>query len=112
MGGDPFYGKQPDRSVPSRKYRPLVYADISDDNDLSPLIAKSLRVYNGSASAVTLMCIAPDDKDAAFPTPFTVPAGMSETLNFGARRIKATGSTGLITGGAITTGVQVQIAEL
>jgi hypothetical protein len=74
----------------------LTAAMLSDTADLSTY-AKALRIWNGSATAVTLKVTplrASDDTVAGAVT-VTVPAGVAAWEPISIRRIWSTGSTGL-----------------
>lgn len=103
---DPFRG-QSSLEGPSRGAVALTYAMISDTVDLT-LPAKAFWFYNGHSADVTLNVIPTDNEDADV-VHFTLPAGGYATIPQSIRRIKSTGSTNLITTGAITTGVQVNL---
>lgn len=108
---DCFRSTPSDRTGPGRKVAKLAYGQISDASDLT-IYAQSMRIYNGSAAAITLM-VTPIDPGAGDlitdAIPITVPAGACQWEPIGARRIwtTASGSTGLTSGGAIATGVEV-----
>lgn len=104
---DPFYQAGPSLESPARIGVALTYAMISDTVDLS-IPAKSVWIYNGSASAVTLNMVPVGNADDA-PLPHTVPAGANMVIPCSARRIKSTGSTNLTSGGAIIAGIQVNL---
>lgn len=92
-------------SAPASSIDTLTYAMTSDTTDLS-VTARSLRVYNGSANPVTLMVLAEDDTNQKA---ITIPAGSLSYEPIKVKRILRTGSTNLITAGAITTGVEITL---
>jgi hypothetical protein len=81
-------------SSPATKAVLLTAAMVSDTADL-PTYVKALRIYNGSAAAVTLLVTPLRSADAV---PITVPAGVSTLEPISVRRIWSTGSTGLVSG--------------
>lgn len=82
------------RSTPARRAEELTADLLSDTVDLTAY-AKALRVWNGSGAAVTLM-VQPILGNT--PVRVTVPDGAAGYEAISARRILATGSTGLAAG--------------
>ncbi len=93
------------------KARMLVFADVHDTNDLD-LYAKAARVYNGSASALTLALVPLDpETDSPAAILWTIPAGQSDTINMAFRRVKLTDSVNLISGAAIISGIEIVLFQ-
>lgn len=95
------------RQSPAVDVARLTAAMVSDTADL-PVYAKALRIWNGTAAAVTVMAtpLAADGDTAASAVPITVPAGSAAIEPISVRRIWSTGSTGLAAGlGAATVEV-------
>lgn len=93
---DRFGSSAASRQSPALDAVKLTAAMLSDTTDLTTY-AKALRVWNGSASAVTAMAtpLAATSDLAAAAVPITVPAGAAGYEAIAVRRIWATGSTGL-----------------
>jgi len=92
------------RQSPAVEAVRLTAAMVSDTVDLSTY-AKAIRLWNGSAAAVTLMVtpLGAAGDAAAYAVPITVPAGIPTYEPISVRRIWSTGSSGLLAGLAAGT---------
>jgi hypothetical protein len=96
-------GSPATRQSPAADVVRLTAAMLSDTADLATY-ARALRVWNGSASPVTLLVtpLAAASDAAASAVPITVPAGAVTWEPISIRRLWTTGSTGLAA--ALTAG--------
>lgn len=99
LRADRFGAASSTRQSPAVEATALTLAMVSDTADLTTY-AKALRIWNGSAAAVTLMVTpsAATSDLAAAAVPITVPSGAAGYEAVSVRRIWSTGSTGLLAG--------------
>jgi hypothetical protein len=100
---DRFGSSATSRQSPALDAVKLTSAMLSDTTDLTTY-AKALRIWNGSAAAVTVLAtpLAAASDLAAGAVPITVPAGATGYEAIAVRRVWSTGSTGLAA--ALTAG--------
>jgi hypothetical protein len=93
---DRFGSASISRQTPAADAVRLTAAALSDTADLA-VYAKALRVWNGSAAAVTVLVtpLHAADDTAAGAVPVTIPAGGAAWEPISVRRVWSTGSTGL-----------------
>lgn len=91
---DRFGSASSTRQSPALDAIALTPAMISDGTDL-PTYAKALRIWNGSAAAVTVMATPLTAASDAAVVPITVPPGCLGYEPISVRRIWSTGSIGL-----------------
>ena len=100
------------RQSPAVEVAALTAAMVSDTDDLA-VYAKALRVWNGSAAPVTLAVtpLGASGDTAASAVTITVAAGTASYEPISVRRVRSTGSTGLVAGlGAGTVEVLLLLA--
>lgn len=104
---DPLAGNLPTRDAPAIDGYMLAPAMLSDTADLATY-GKSLRIKNGTSSAIVIVVTPLRAESDAAKLSFTVEAGDRETLAVAVRRVWSNGSTGLAAGLAAGT-VECQI---
>lgn len=93
---DRFGAAASTRQSPAVEAVKLTAAMVSDTADLATY-AKAVRIWNGTATALTVMAtpLAAGSDLAAAAVPITVPAGSVGYEPISVRRVWSTGSTGL-----------------
>jgi hypothetical protein len=94
---DRFGAAASTRQSPAVEAVKLTAAMVSDTADLATY-AKAMRVWNGTATAITILAtpLAAASDLAAAAVPITIPAGSTGYEPISVRRVWATGSTGLV----------------